>query len=197
MTWICYRGIELSARIQQILLSAEILILTLFSVVAFIKVYGSHPPSGSIKPSLDVVQPVRDEVRRPASAAILLGVFIYWGWDSGRGGQRGVREPRRGTGPRGGRLDDPARRDLPDRLRRRAVLPRHRLPAKAKQHRRPERARQAGARRGALQAADRLGADLGVGLDADDDPADRPHDAVDGALESASRRCCPASTSVT
>ena len=43
MTWICYRGIELSARIQQVLLSAEIFILGLFAVVAFVKVYGSHP----------------------------------------------------------------------------------------------------------------------------------------------------------
>ena len=34
MTWICYRGIELSARIQQFLLGAEIAILGLFSVVA-------------------------------------------------------------------------------------------------------------------------------------------------------------------
>ena len=45
MTWICYRGIELSARIQQVLLSAEVLILGLFAVVAFVKVYGSHPPA--------------------------------------------------------------------------------------------------------------------------------------------------------
>src|SRR5271167_3711980 len=52
MTWICFRGIELSARIQQVLLGAEILILGLFSVVAFVKVYGSSPPAHSIKPSL-------------------------------------------------------------------------------------------------------------------------------------------------
>ena len=50
MTWICYRGIELSARIQQVLLSAEVLILGLFAVVALTKVYGSHPPADSIKP---------------------------------------------------------------------------------------------------------------------------------------------------
>src|SRR5271165_4434738 len=37
MTWICYRGIELSARIQQVLLGAEIFILGLFSVVAFVR----------------------------------------------------------------------------------------------------------------------------------------------------------------
>jgi len=37
MTWICYRGIDLSARIQTILLGAEVLILTLFAIVAFAK----------------------------------------------------------------------------------------------------------------------------------------------------------------
>src|SRR6202161_1634194 len=58
MTWICYRGIELSARIQQFLLSAEVFILGLFSVVAFVKVYGSHPPAGSIKPSLSWINPL-------------------------------------------------------------------------------------------------------------------------------------------
>ncbi len=42
MTWICYRGIELSARIQQLLLSVEVVILGLFAVVAFVKVYGSR-----------------------------------------------------------------------------------------------------------------------------------------------------------
>src|SRR5512144_1798931 len=39
MTAICYIGIELSARTQYFLLSAEILTLTLFAVVALIKVY--------------------------------------------------------------------------------------------------------------------------------------------------------------
>ena len=52
MTWVCYRGIELSARIQQVLLGAEVFILGLFAVVAFVKVFGSSPPSASIKPSL-------------------------------------------------------------------------------------------------------------------------------------------------
>jgi len=82
MTWICYRGIELSARIQQILLSAEIFILGLFSVVAFVKVYGSHPPAGSIKPSLDWINPFAMNFS-DLVVALLLAVFIYWGWDSG------------------------------------------------------------------------------------------------------------------
>src|SRR5205807_7154305 len=43
MTWICYRGIELSARIQTFLLSLEVFTLALFVVVALIKVYANSP----------------------------------------------------------------------------------------------------------------------------------------------------------
>ena len=43
MTWICYLGIELSARTQYFLLAAEILILGALRVVALVKVYtGDH-----------------------------------------------------------------------------------------------------------------------------------------------------------
>src|SRR5262249_10583694 len=80
MTWICYRGIELSARVQQVLLGAEILILTIFAVVALSKVYGGHP-TGSIhvKPSwFDPTQMSFGDLLD----GILLGVFIYWGWDT-------------------------------------------------------------------------------------------------------------------
>ncbi len=83
MTWICYRGIELSARIQQILLSAEILILGLFAVVALVKVYSSHP-AGSIEPTLRLVQPVRLEIRGaarrdPSGGVHLLGLGLRCG----------------------------------------------------------------------------------------------------------------------
>lgn len=81
MTWICYRGIELSARIQQILLSAEILILGVFAVVTFVKVYANHPP-GSIEPALSWFNPFAMNFSALVDG-VLLGVFIYWGWDSG------------------------------------------------------------------------------------------------------------------
>ena len=81
MTWVCYRGIELSARIQQILLSAEILILAVFAAVALVKVYSQHP-AGSIKPSFSWIDPTAVSFNTLVVGA-LLGVFIYWGWDSG------------------------------------------------------------------------------------------------------------------
>jgi amino acid transporter len=81
MTWICYRGIELSARVQQVLLSAEITILTVFAVVTFVKVYANHP-AGSIEPAFSWFNPFAMNFSSLVDG-ILLGVFIYWGWDSG------------------------------------------------------------------------------------------------------------------
>jgi amino acid transporter len=97
MTWICYRGIELSARIQQILLSAEVFILGLFAVVAFIKVYGSHPPADSIKPSLSWFNPFAMNFG-DLVVALLLAVFIYWGWDSGVAVNEESKDPAEGPG---------------------------------------------------------------------------------------------------
>ncbi|HEX5307875.1 MAG TPA: APC family permease [Solirubrobacteraceae bacterium] len=81
MTWICYRGIELSARIQQVLLSAEILILGAFATVALVKVYANHPHN-SIEPALSWFNPFAMNFKAMIDG-VLLGVFIYWGWDSG------------------------------------------------------------------------------------------------------------------
>jgi amino acid transporter len=97
MTWICYRGIELSARIQQVLLSAEVFILGLFAVVAFVKVYGSHPPAGSIKPSLSWFNPFAMNFS-DLVVALLLAVFIYWGWDSGVSVNEESEDPANGPG---------------------------------------------------------------------------------------------------
>lgn len=81
MTWICYRGIELSARTQLFLLSAEIVVLTIFAVVALTKVY-ANGPAGSLTPHVSWFNPF-DMGWGALVDGILLGVFIYWGWDSG------------------------------------------------------------------------------------------------------------------
>ena len=51
MTYICYRGIEVSARLQQILLTIEVVILIVFAVVALVKVYSGNGAAGSLNPS--------------------------------------------------------------------------------------------------------------------------------------------------
>jgi amino acid transporter len=97
MTWICYRGIELSARIQQMLLGLEVVILAVFAVFAFAKVFGSHPPAGSIKPSLSWINPFAMNFK-DLVVALLLAVFIYWGWDSGVAVNEESEDPAEGPG---------------------------------------------------------------------------------------------------
>jgi amino acid transporter len=82
MTLICWKGTELSARTQQVLLSIEIFTLVLFAVVALVKVYANHP-AGSIEPTLDWFNPFSISSFNALTGGVLLGIFIYWGWDSG------------------------------------------------------------------------------------------------------------------
>ena len=82
MTWICYRGIELSAETQVFLLSAEILILAAFSIVALVKVYNGNALPGSMHVSASWFNPF-DLSFNSLILGVLLGIFIYWGWDSG------------------------------------------------------------------------------------------------------------------
>ncbi|MFZ0090590.1 MAG: APC family permease [Solirubrobacteraceae bacterium] len=81
LTWICWRGIELSARTQQFLLGFEMVTLIIFAVVALIKVYANHPKH-SIPVKLDWFNPFSVGLS-PLTLGLLLGVFLYWGWDSG------------------------------------------------------------------------------------------------------------------
>jgi Amino acid permease len=96
MTWICYRGIELSARVQQFLLTLEVFTLALFAVVALIKVYSSHP-AGSLHVSAEWFNPFNLSWGALIDG-VLLGIFIYWGWDSGVAVNEESRDRHRGPG---------------------------------------------------------------------------------------------------
>jgi amino acid transporter len=80
MTWICYVGIEASARTQYGLLAMELFTLVLFAIVALYKV-ATMNISGSITPSLEWFNPFSLS-QSALAAGVILGIFIYWGWDS-------------------------------------------------------------------------------------------------------------------
>jgi amino acid transporter len=82
MTWICVTGIELSARSQVLLLGTEIVVLVVFSVMAVLKVYSANPPEGSVKPSLNWLNPFAISDWGAITAGVLVALFIYWGWDT-------------------------------------------------------------------------------------------------------------------
>jgi amino acid transporter len=91
MTWICWKGIELSARSQVLLLGTELVVLAAFAVVALSKAFsgvtetvtvdGVETTYSSVKPSLSWLSP--SGVSSSAIiAGLVLAVFIYWGWDT-------------------------------------------------------------------------------------------------------------------
>jgi amino acid transporter len=81
MTYICYRGIEVSANFQKALLSIEITMLLVLSVVALIRVGNGHHPAESLQPSWSWLNPSGLSFSAFAAGLILM-VFIYWGWDT-------------------------------------------------------------------------------------------------------------------
>lgn len=82
LTYICYRGIELSARTQFLLLGAELVTLTIFAAVALFKVYTGTTGIGGVTPQLSWLNPFAIESVDSFTAGIMLALFIYWGWDS-------------------------------------------------------------------------------------------------------------------
>ena len=90
MTWICWRGIELSAAIQRALLTFEVIMLGVFAVVALIKVYGGSAPHGAIKPTAEWFNPFAMSFGSLLAGGPARGVHLL-GLGFGRGRQRGVR----------------------------------------------------------------------------------------------------------
>ncbi|WP_329560711.1 APC family permease [Kitasatospora sp. NBC_01266] len=82
MTWLCYIGIEISATLQKILLSVEVVLLAILSVTALVKVYSGHGVAGSTHISLSWFNPLAIDSPSAFTKGILAAIFIYWGWDT-------------------------------------------------------------------------------------------------------------------
>jgi amino acid transporter len=100
LTGICYRGIEVSARLQQILLAIELLTLGIFAVVAFVKAGTGHALPGAGHLSAAWLSPWTGSFR-DLSNSFLLAVFIYWGWDCALSVNEETRDPSRTPGRAG------------------------------------------------------------------------------------------------
>lgn len=92
MTWICYRGIEPTARLQNVLLVVEVVVLVAFAGYALVAVYTGGAPDGALTPSLSWLWPGGLD-RAALTEAMLLAIFIYWGWDSAMAVNEETRDP--------------------------------------------------------------------------------------------------------
>jgi amino acid transporter len=75
VTVIAYRGIQLAAVIQYALLGLQIVALAGFGAAAFLR-------RGAEAPSLSWLNPLGFDGFGPFAEAVLLCLFIYWGWDA-------------------------------------------------------------------------------------------------------------------
>jgi len=82
MTLICVLGTELSARVQRVMIFAQVGALLLFATVAIVKVAAGSAPAGSITPELSWFSPFAVDGLNALVVGLLTGVFIYWGWES-------------------------------------------------------------------------------------------------------------------
>ncbi|OBI50371.1 amino acid transporter [Mycobacterium sp. E787] len=82
MTYVCYRGIEVSAGLLYALLSTQIVVLSVFSVVALVKSYTHNAQAFSLHPSLSWFWPGGLDVEKTIAPAVLMAIFMYWGFDT-------------------------------------------------------------------------------------------------------------------
>ncbi|MFC8275602.1 APC family permease [Streptomyces sp. NPDC057271] len=81
MTAVCVIGTELSAKLQNVLILAQVVCLLIFVVVALYSVYAGTSKYPSIDPQFSWLNPF-GAGGAALSGGLLLGVFIYWGWES-------------------------------------------------------------------------------------------------------------------
>jgi len=75
MTAVCVIGTELSARLQRVLIFAQVGALLVFAVVALVK-------GGPLTVELSWFSPFAVDTTDALVLGLLTGVFIYWGWES-------------------------------------------------------------------------------------------------------------------
>jgi amino acid transporter len=81
LTYICYRGIEISAKVQRVLLAVELVMLAVFAIVALSKVALGDAPAGHMVPTLSWFNPLTISASAFINGLVLM-LFIYWGWDT-------------------------------------------------------------------------------------------------------------------
>ncbi len=82
LTWLCYRGIEVSAKLQLWLVVIEVIMLVVLAVVALVKLGSGGAPVGHLTPSWSWFDPTKLVSFNSFMLGMLLMIFIYWGWDT-------------------------------------------------------------------------------------------------------------------
>jgi amino acid transporter len=81
MTLLSARGIVVSERFQNVLIAIQFGVLIIVSVIALVRVFSNSAGAQAVMPQLSWLWPSGLDVSSIAQA-IILCIFIYWGWDA-------------------------------------------------------------------------------------------------------------------
>ncbi|WP_127794166.1 APC family permease [Agromyces sp. LHK192] len=95
MSWISWRGLEIGERLQNVLLALQYLALILFVVFATWQVVTGTAPEGSTTPEASWFDPFAFTSFDAVVEAVLLALFIYWGWDTCLALNEETKDPKR------------------------------------------------------------------------------------------------------
>jgi amino acid transporter len=81
MAWVSYRGIDISKRMQDILIVLQFGALAVFA--GSLLYFGLRDePEGGVTPSFEMVNIFGFDDRTTLVSAVVLAVFLFWGWES-------------------------------------------------------------------------------------------------------------------
>jgi amino acid transporter len=81
MTLVSARGVAVSEKMQNVLIAVQFGVLIIVSIIALIRVFSGNAGAQAITPQLSWLWPGGLDLSSIA-AAIILCIFIYWGWDA-------------------------------------------------------------------------------------------------------------------
>lgn len=82
VTWVSYIGIVISARLQNALIYVQYGVLILFTGALLWTMFRDGLPEGGVPLSWTMLDPFRIDSTQSLIAAVVLGVFLFWGWES-------------------------------------------------------------------------------------------------------------------
>src|SRR5699024_8478957 len=80
MTWISYRNVESGAWTQYVLMAIQYLAIILFCIGLFFAI--KEAPALGLEFSWQWCNPIAADFPAGLSQAIVIGIFISWGWDT-------------------------------------------------------------------------------------------------------------------
>ncbi|MEV8266563.1 APC family permease [Microbacterium sp. NPDC076911] len=94
MTWVSWRGVEIGERIQNILLGIQYLALAIFVIAALWQYFTGSAPNPTAF-SWEWFNPLGFTDWSAFTEAVLLALFIYWGWDTCLALNEETKDPKR------------------------------------------------------------------------------------------------------